>query len=251
MMRKYYIGMFALVILTIASCGLNYGLNVRGASDVEALDDISRINDEINNYVNDKKQLPKDLTELKLDKLKVDKRLDKYAYKDLGEVKNSEYETSLAYELCATFTTNKAQRGYGTGYDEDSYEGGIDSSSSHPKGYHCFKFKSYLPFEDDTSSTSLFNSSNTLKQEPQCGPLQETLFEKPGVEITGIHLEPSQLYTKGSSVNSIVAYQWCYPLTVVDKNNKVLTIKDLTIGDIVTISGGGTMQIQKIKLENR
>ncbi len=239
-MRRYYIGIFLLVVLSVVSLGSHYAITNKGVSDRQTLDDISILDQKIDDYANKNKKLPEQLKEIDFDKQKVAKRLDSYTYKDLGRTKDGH---DFLYQLCATFKTSKSDRDYN--YDDETDY--VSTSSGHAKGHQCFKQKIYASF-DAYDDQVLSDSTNPLLG-AQCGPLPKTLFEKRSIIITSIFPDISQFYTKVGA--QVTAYQWCFPLTVVDKNGIGLTINDLKVGDTVTISGANTSHIQSIKLENR
>ncbi len=128
-MKKYYLFIGVLIMVSLLVVGLQINTGKGPAKDKKIVSDISLINAAVDRYTQENRKMPAKLSDLDLES-DLKSRLANYEYKVTAREK---------YEICAVFetdATNKYQSSYSDSYPD-----------SHKKGYQCFKQESYLPYE--------------------------------------------------------------------------------------------------------
>lgn len=132
---KFFIFAGIYLIIIILFIGLALSNRNRAVSDQERMEDLSRIeqaiNDRINNAPNSEARMPRTLNDLKLFGLN-------------GKINDYDYKNAKAtyfggdYDLCATFESDGEPYSFGTvgGYGADNYK-------THHKGFQCFSNSVY------------------------------------------------------------------------------------------------------------
>lgn len=162
-MKKYYIGLFILALVTFGVVGYVLTLGIQSRQDVKTEKSAQDVADKLNNYINTKQQIPTSLAEV--------------GAKDVPESIKYTKISEKNYKICVTYRASKGygssdittvltgaamSRAYGsagtTGYNDNpsNYEpSSLYINSTHKKGEDCQTIKPYI------SSYNSYNGSGS------------------------------------------------------------------------------------------
>lgn len=147
-MKKYYLAMTVLAVVSLGAVVWHYAISRGAAEDDRKVRDITSLRMAVDNYYQEKGDLPTSLSDLSLDD-DVAKRLPKYEYS----------HTNDSYTLCATFANDLSADGakYASGDSEPYY---------HKKGRQCFtsEVTNYDFYDSSNNPRNFLNNYDTLYQ---------------------------------------------------------------------------------------
>lgn len=139
-MKRYYIFIAALFVLTILAVVTNYIVQRAPAHDLAVSADLTNIASAVENYSYDHEVLPAGLDDLALSDARLKGRLAEYSYRVRG---------ASTYELCATFQADRTKS------SSNYTPPGHANTFTHHKGQQCFNYESEHLKSNSRSNTIL------------------------------------------------------------------------------------------------
>ncbi len=157
-MKKYYLLAVTISLVACLAVGSNLLITNGRKSDQKITEDLTKIDQKINDFAQDNDKLPSDLDELAVSNL--NNEVSEYEYKVLSKRQDREYGKSTihTYELCATFSKvikDEFSDDFDDGYDSFGF-------NYHKAGRHCFALDvTIYDYNDDGTNEDL--DTETLK----------------------------------------------------------------------------------------
>ena len=142
-MKKYYIAMAILAVVSLGAVIWHYAISRGAASDERKVSDITTLQLAVNNYAQDKGTTPASLGTLSLEGA-IAKRLSDYEY----------LPGDNSFTICATFATDAS-------LDDATYGSSSESSYWHKKGRQCFT-SDVINYNYYNNSSDSPNAANEL-----------------------------------------------------------------------------------------
>lgn len=161
-MKKYYIGLFIILLFTFGFVGYTIYLGIGSKIDIETQKSAEEISRKLNNYVGNNKKIPESLSEVGVNDVPttiVYTKLSDSKYKFCATYKSASgyYDYGVSGVLTGVMANNYTEN-YDDVYPSDYREPDLYVSKYHKKGENCTTVEPYLD-----------NYNNFLYQSPLIG----------------------------------------------------------------------------------
>lgn len=247
-MKRYYIGVLVLAVITLGLAGYVISMGVSSKQDNQTEKSSQQIAEKLNSYVTKHQQIPSTLQDASI--------------KDVPDTIRYTKKDSKSYEFCVTYKEAKSYEGAGpsdlltgsliSSSLNKSYDASRDSSYmssslylgyEHKKGENC---QTITPYINDYTSSSKYNYNSLGTGSSASGSVENNSAQSSGLcgddgtlldGVTGvIDTTNKRIYQQGGAAGSTNFVRYDSKTKFVDSNCKPTSVADLKSGSYISFT---------------